>query len=215
MLAKVSKDHHYYESSAKEGVPRFCATLGLQFMYYVQIVSRCFVTALLMAYLRFWALIPLIVFLLVNGLMTKILRTDHSKNVWTTFSSIITPVGFMSKDDVNELTNPSRRFHYFYKSNAVLFAVISIASMIALDFGLAYDWPGYDYKCHYIPILSCRKETDEICDRIPICPQDQDQHYGFQLYGNIVIVVLNVFQVIGAFLQQYCVLSETRALTPI
>ena len=97
MLSKVSKDHHFYELSGKTLLPKVRYTLVPLLAYLIINACRVFVVALLTAYLRFWAAVPLAVFLLLNWPLTRILRTDWTKNIWTTFSSVVTPVCFVSR----------------------------------------------------------------------------------------------------------------------
>merc|ERR1719376_485040 len=197
----------------------FRHTIGPQILYMIAIASRVFVMALLLAYLRFWAALPLILFLLVNFFLTRILRTNMGKNLFTTCASIIAPVCFASRFDIMNLSNPHRKFNCFYVCNSVLFLCVSILSMGLLDFALMEEHVGGNYGCDYTPFLSCLPSDNgtTTCqsDRLAICSPENDDspHHNFLDIGNALICSLSVLQLIVAAIQTKCLKATNKKIT--
>ena len=143
MLSKVSKDHHYYELSGKNKLPRNLKTLFPHFVFLLITASRTFVIALCIAYARFWSMVPLAIYLAFNGMTASLtLKTDRGKNIWTTFTSIMGPTCYVARAHVSNLPNPPKRFYIFYVLNSLWFLILAVGVAFALFFGLNNQLPG-------------------------------------------------------------------------
>ena len=138
--------------------------------------------------------------------MNRILKTDTVKNFWTSVASVGVPICFVSKDDIPAMPHAGRQFHKFYKWNSVLFAVMSILTLIGLNF-LLYFNVFLTYNCSNLPFLSCQdgsvapKENEpEMCLRLTNCDPGK-MHFNFRIYGNVTIFVLSIFDAVLVWMQ--------------
>ena len=200
ILAKTSVEHHYFEVNAKQRMCSFRRSIDAMFIYIFHIFFRVFIIAILTAYLHFYAFIPLVVFLILNFCLTYILKTDLGKKTWTTFSSLATPVCFVSKDDVVRMGYESKKFHHFYKLNTCLFTIVSILSLIAVNIGLKYD--KLPFSCESMPFLSCHQDPNcyKACG-LTVSSSRTDRHFDFHLYGSIMVVGMSFLHVTTVWLQ--------------
>ena len=136
----------------------------------------------------------------------RILKTDASKNIFTSVASIPLPICFVSKDDIPAIPDAGRQFHKFYKWNSALFCVLSILTLIGLNFMLYFD-VFLVYNCSNLPFLSCQDGTiepkegaEDMCARLTKCDEDK-LHFNFKIYGNVTIFVLALFDTILVWMQ--------------
>jgi len=219
MLSKVSKDHHYYDLSGKTQLPRNLKSIFPHFVYLMVIASRTFVIALCIAYARFWSVLPLFVYSVLNGITAKCtLKTNPGKNLWTTVTSVIAPTCYVARDDLNNIPNPPRRFYIFYMINSLWFLLLAVGTAFGIYFGLQYQLTGLSgYGCDYTPFLSCYpKEFQCVSKRVEICMPDQDPHQGFQVYGMGAIGALSLLQfILTAFLHSCCTKISQSAMIEV
>ena len=135
------------------------------------------------------------------------MKTDATKNIFTSVGSIPLPICFVSKDDIPAIPDAGKQFHKFYKWNSVLFSVLSILTLAGLNCLLYFDNDFLVYNCSNLPFLSCQDGTiapkegaAEMCDRLTQCDHD-NLHFNFNIYGNVTIFVLAVFDTILVWMQ--------------
>ena len=136
----------------------------------------------------------------------RILKTDAIKNFWTSVASVGVPICFVSKDDIPAMPHAGQQFHKFYKWNSVLFAVMSILTLIGLNFMLYFN-VFLTYNCSNLPFLSCqdgsvdpREGESEMCLRLTSCDPGK-MHFNFRIYGNVTIFVLSIFDMVLVWMQ--------------
>ena len=134
------------------------------------------------------------------------LKTDWSKNFWTSIASIPLPICFVSKDDIPVLPDAGRQFHKFYKWNSFMFCLLSILTLIGLNVLLYFDI-FLEYNCSNLPFLSCqngsippKQNHEEMCNRLTKCDSD-NVHFQFLIYGNVAVFVLSMFDTILVWIQ--------------
>jgi len=207
MMGKTAVEHHFHEMSAKTKIPKLSYMFPGFIMYLIHVACRVFVMAILAAYLKGLSLAILFVIAIpINFCLTRILKTDTVKNFWTSVASVGVPICFVSKDDIPAMPHAGRQFHKFYKWNSVLFAVMSILTLIGLNF-LLYFNVFLTYNCSNLPFLSCQdgsvapKENEpEMCLRLTNCDPGK-MHFNFRIYGNVTIFVLSIFDAVLVWMQ--------------
>ena len=176
-------------------------------MNILHIALRGLVIALLAVYLQFFIILIMILMIISNYILASFIITtiDKSKNIWTSFASVLLPKCFVSRETLEgkESNFGPKMFEKFYKLNAILFLLIfSIIGLIIANVIIRLSDIN-DFNCENLPFLSfiegCDSYFSDPVFNLPL------PHSWFYFLGNILIISFSIIDVILTYLEGYLI----------
>ena len=131
-----------------------------KFFNICHIIIRGFILGVLSIYLHYFIFIFIFLLIIANLIASLVLiKTDCSKNIWTSFSSVLLPNAFISRATVEYIgkKNTKNIFLEFYKYNGLFFFIIIVIGGLSLiNYFLLFN-PLIKYDCYNLPFLSYAK----------------------------------------------------------
>ena len=229
VLASSATDHHYFVASGKnvkgsnslicfdkkyklfllaEHFVKITKRLKRFFINILHIAFRGFVVALLAVYLQFFIIVIMVIMILGNYIIASFVITtiDKSKNIWTSFASVLLPKCFVSRESLEGKDSDfgSKMFENFYKKNSFLFLLVfGIIGVIVADVIIRFTDIN-DFNCENLPFLSYIEgcSSSNFPDPILNLPLP---HSWFYFLGNILIIAFSTIDVTLTYLEGYLI----------
>ena len=178
------------------------------FINIFHIALRGFVIALLAVYLQFFIILIMVIMIISNYILASffIITIDKSKNIWTSFASVLLPKCFVSRETLEGKDSDfgPKMFEKFYKMNSVLFLIVfGIIGVIIANVIIRFTDIN-DFNCENLPFLSYieRCGSSNFSDPILNLPLP---HSWFYFLGNIIIIAFSIIDVTLTFLEGYLI----------
>jgi hypothetical protein len=126
-------------------------------------------------------------------LYSYIFPRNVAKNIWTAFSAILAPTCFVSKDDINAMSNPGFKFLIFYLINTLAHVSLTTAAIIGAIVSFNIDQAANSNFFDQIFTFSFFEESFE---RIPFFDFNGNGLYPQAYLSSGLAVVLSFFQFI-------------------
>ena len=178
------------------------------FISVLHIAFRGFVVALLAVYLQFFIILIMVVMIISNYILASFIITtiDKSKNIWTSFASVLLPKCFVSRETLEGKNSDfgPKMFEKFYKMNSILFLLVfGIIGVIIANVIIRFTDIN-DFNCENLPFLSHIEgcSSSNFSDPILNLPLP---HSWFYFLGNILIVAFSIIDVTLTFSEGYLI----------
>jgi hypothetical protein len=133
---------------------------------------------------------------------SHLLGTDKKKNILTAIVATFIPIGFVAKREMNRMKNPHSSFAKFYLANNIIFTIVSLLALIAVNLVLYYDMlPSfYIHSCAGMPFTTCHQTWSDSLSSTG----KYSNHVAFFFYGNAFYIAILILHLSLSFYFSKC-----------